>query len=102
MRVEVFYSPRFTDGRAVRLQHSLNAHFDLGIRALRIIDVYIIEGLPLNLEQIREVFVDTVVPDYNAAFYERLGYASVGEHAYQLPGVNLRATRLRKVLKQNL
>ena len=84
----MFYSRRYTDGRADRLRRSLNTHFDLGILTLRIIDVYIIEGLTLDQGQIREVFVDTVAQEFTVdAFAATAGqWSQLVEIAYR-PGV---------------
>lgn len=60
MRAEIFYSPRFSDGRATRLRESLNSALNLEIRSLSIVDVYIIEGVELQREEIEEIFADPV------------------------------------------
>lgn len=60
MRAEIFYSPKFSDGRATRLRDSLNLALNLEIRSLCIVDVYIIEGVSLQREEIEDIFADPV------------------------------------------
>ena len=48
---------------------------------------------------ILEMMVDTVIPEYNQAFYEKLGFMSVGEHTYEFPGRSVLAVRLKKSLE---
>jgi ribosomal protein S18 acetylase RimI-like enzyme len=57
--------------------------------------------LHVQYPKMLEIFVDTIVPGYNAGFYERLGYATVGEHLYRLSGKSVRAIRLRKRMKRD-
>jgi len=64
MRVEVFYKKKYIDGRANRLLSSFQKHFSTHIYALRIVDVYIIEGIDvLTEEDLRQIFADQVAQD---------------------------------------
>ncbi len=60
MRAELYYSPRFADGRATRIRESLISALNLDIKSLHIVDVYIIEGLSLEREEFEEIFSDPV------------------------------------------
>jgi phosphoribosylformylglycinamidine synthase II len=63
MRAEIFYSPKYSDGRAARLLGSLSTAINLNIRSLRIVDIYILEGLVLKKGEIDEVFADPVAQE---------------------------------------
>ncbi|MFC2031109.1 GNAT family N-acetyltransferase [Chloroflexota bacterium] len=49
--------------------------------------------------QVYELVVDTVIPRYNQAFYERLGFQPIAEHPFEFPGKTVRAVRLSKRLR---
>ena len=61
MRLEVVNRPEFPDGRARRLLPSLARDVSLGIRAVSIVDVFLIQGVPALTPQLaEEVFCDGV------------------------------------------
>ena len=45
IRIELFYKPQFTDGRALRLRASLEKHFHISIKNLSIVDVFLVEAV---------------------------------------------------------
>jgi GNAT superfamily N-acetyltransferase len=47
---------------------------------------------------VQQIVVDTAVPKYNQKFYERLGYAEVGDSECNYPAGSIRAVRLAKNL----
>ncbi|MBN2442385.1 MAG: hypothetical protein JXJ04_13610 [Spirochaetales bacterium] len=68
MRVEVFYKPQYSDGRALRLVNFLKKHLfnpeSVDAVKLRIIDVFLIRGLDkLTENNMKEVFSDSVAQD---------------------------------------
>jgi ribosomal protein S18 acetylase RimI-like enzyme len=48
---------------------------------------------------IRELIVDTVIPRYNQAFYEKHGFVMEEERPHEFPGKTVSAVRLRKRLR---
>jgi hypothetical protein len=61
MRVEVLYRPEYPDGRAKRLLTSMRRSVSPSIRGVRMVDVFIIDGVPdLGPDIAREVFCDPV------------------------------------------
>ncbi|HEQ72226.1 MAG TPA: hypothetical protein ENN69_07040, partial [Spirochaetia bacterium] len=64
IRIELFYKPQFTDGRALRLRASLEKHFHISIKNLSIVDVFLVEErAALTDRQIDELFVDHVAQE---------------------------------------
>lgn len=51
-----------------------------------------------NWSQIKEVFVDTVIPKYNGKFYERLGYRYKCKTVCSFKGISVPANRYHKFL----
>lgn len=67
----------------------------IGTRLARHAEAWLVEHRP----QVTKMVVDTIIPRYNQAFYERLGYAPLGDHPFQFPGRRVRAVRLSKRLR---
>jgi len=67
----------------------------IGTRLTRHAEAWLVEHRP----QVTKMVVDTVIPRYNQAFYERLGYAPLGDHPFEFPGRAVRAVRLSKRLR---
>ncbi len=51
-----------------------------------------------NKPEVKELVVETIIPRYNRAFYEKLGFVYVGDETYSYPGAKVRAVRLSKQL----
>lgn len=54
------------------------------------------DWLAASHPEITELIVDTIIPRYNRAFYERTGFIFVEEKTYSYPGKKVRAVRLAK------
>jgi len=57
---------------------------------------YAEDWLAANHPEITELIVDTIIPRYNRAFYEKIGFIFVEERTYSYPGTKVRAVRLAK------
>lgn len=105
MRIEVFYKSKYKDGRALRLASSLKTHFNINIKNLKIIDVFIIQGHELSREEVLETFADPVAQDiYINSFYsgKDTAWDIIAEITYK-PGVtDPVAITARDALKNNL
>lgn len=92
MRIEIFYKPELSDGRAERLKKSLVTHFKVKLTRLVFVDVYLLpEELNLSRDDINEIFVDQVAQksliDLSVAdLKEFTGWNYLLEIAYK-PGV---------------
>jgi len=77
MRIELRYKAQFTDGRAVKLLKSAQAFLSLPLKAMSIIDAFIISGLEkLKASDLAEIFWDPVAQDMyinSPACQENLG-----------------------------
>ena len=64
LRLEIHTRPRYRDGRADRLLHSLRRAFSPDIAGCRIVDVCLLQGIPsLTQEIASEVFCDAVAQE---------------------------------------
>ena len=57
---------------------------------------YAEDWLAANYAGIKELIVDTIIPRYNRAFYEKIGFVYVEDRTYSYPGIKVRAVRLAK------
>lgn len=48
--------------------------------------------------EVSGIVLDTIVPDYNQAIYEKMGFSAIGEGRCEYPGGYVRSIRLRKQL----
>ncbi|UCD38480.1 MAG: GNAT family N-acetyltransferase [Fidelibacterota bacterium] len=69
-------------------------HKGLGSACIRFAEDWIHSHWPA----VRELFVDTIIPDYNAGFYRKLGFSPAGNVPCHFPGVCVPALRLSKDL----
>jgi phosphoribosylformylglycinamidine synthase len=60
MRIEIFYTEPFKDGRAERIKSTLLKATGIDIPALSIIEVFLLEGMELSREVIEETFADPI------------------------------------------
>jgi phosphoribosylformylglycinamidine synthase II len=64
MRIELRYKPQFPDGRAAQLLRAAEAFLRLPLKAISIIDTFIIDGIEkLKTADLAEIFQDTVAQD---------------------------------------
>ena len=59
---------------------------------------FIEKWLSANWREITSLVVDTVIPEYNREFYQRLGFSADGETFCDFAGVKVKALRLRKMI----
>jgi GNAT superfamily N-acetyltransferase len=69
-------------------------HKGLGSACVRFVEDWVCSHWPT----VRELFVDTIIPGYNAGFYRKMGFSETGDVACCFPGVSVPALRLRKDL----
>ncbi|MEJ2663316.1 MAG: hypothetical protein P8107_04605, partial [Spirochaetia bacterium] len=64
MRIELCYKPEFGDGRSEKLLHSIQSFLHLRLRAITIVDVFLLNGIE-NLQEsdYTEIFQDPVAQD---------------------------------------
>lgn len=67
----------------------------LGKLCMDFIDDWVISQCPT----IRTIFVDTVIPEYNGGFYQRMGYQKLTKTECRFPNRNIPAIRYQKNLK---
>ena len=63
---------------------------------------FIEKWLPANWPEITSLIVDTVIPEYNQAFYQGVGFAPDGETFCEFGGEKVRALRLRKKIDHEI
>ena len=61
---------------------------------------YIVSWIRSNWKEIRELVVETVIPDYNSDFYQRMGFIPSGETTCEFPDMSLKAQRLIKAISE--
>ena len=66
----------------------------IGTACLRYIEDWILT----NWKKVKELVVDTVIPEYNGGFYIKSGFVPTGETACNFPDMSLKALRLTKKL----
>lgn len=54
-----------------------------------------------NWKEVNTFIVDTIIPEYNGKFYERMGFIPVGEVVCAFPDLTVKALRLQKQLLDN-
>jgi GNAT superfamily N-acetyltransferase len=54
--------------------------------------------LPMNWNTVDRLIVDTVIPKYNSAFYQKMGFVPAGQTFCEFKGVKVPALQLRKTL----
>ena len=59
---------------------------------------FIEKWLPANWPEITSLIVDTVIPEYNRQFYQKLGFSPDGETFCDFAGTKVKALRLYKKL----
>ncbi|MFC1484684.1 GNAT family N-acetyltransferase [Candidatus Neomarinimicrobiota bacterium] len=69
-------------------------HEGLGSACIRFAEDWVRSHWPT----VRELFVDTIIPGYNAGFYQKIGFTPSGNVSCCFPGVSVPALRLRKDL----
>ena len=67
----------------------------LGTRLVGYAEQWVQEKHP----EIDRIVVDTVIPNYNQGFYEKLGYKRIGESECEYPAGPVKAVRLAKNLR---
>jgi len=73
-------------------------HLGQGIGQLCI--EYIERWLLSNWKEVHTLIVDTIIPNYNGAFYNKVGFSAVGKTSCWFSGLNIPALRLQKTLLQ--
>lgn len=59
---------------------------------------YIEQWLSSNWKDVARLVVDTVIPNYNGGFYEKVGFKPVGDAYCEFMGRKIKALRLEKKL----
>jgi len=59
---------------------------------------YVEDWIITNWKEVKELFVDTVIPEYNGGFYIKAGFVPTGETTCNFPDMSLKALRLTKKL----
>jgi phosphoribosylformylglycinamidine synthase subunit PurSL len=64
MRIEIFTKKAYADGRSGRILKSLQHHLNLPVTEVKLVDVYLLEGIDgLDEKAARDVFLDPVAQD---------------------------------------
>lgn len=56
------------------------------------------QWIRIHWRSVNTIFVDTVIPDYNGRFYEKMGFSPAEETTCTFPGKTIRAVRFKKQL----
>ena len=94
-RVGFFYLRRIDPKTAELVLIYIDPHFHhrgVGSSCIRFIERWV----PSNWKGVVTLIVDTVIPGYNAAFYQRVGFSPVGNTECELSGLPVKALRLAK------
>ena len=67
----------------------------IGSQCIRFMEEWILS----HWTEVDTFFVDTVIPEYNGAFYQKMGFAPEGEVACHFPDLTVSALRLSKRLE---
>jgi N-acetylglutamate synthase-like GNAT family acetyltransferase len=60
---------------------------------------YIEQWVTTNWPEVTTLIVDTVIPEYNSGFYQKVGFKPVGDSICDFPDMQVPAMRLEKKLK---
>ena len=67
----------------------------IGKACLSFIENWILNHWP----SVKAIFLDTVIPKYNSAFYEKAGYIPYGQVTHKFPDLQVKALRLKKLIR---
>ncbi len=59
---------------------------------------YVEKWILSNWREVKELVVDTIIPEYNGGFYIKAGFVPTGETTCNFPDMSLKALRLTKKL----
>jgi GNAT superfamily N-acetyltransferase len=60
---------------------------------------YIEEWVKNNWQDVNKLFVDTIVPNYNGGFYQKMNFIEAGESVCVFSGKKVRAKRFEKLIR---
>ncbi len=63
-----------------------------GSKIIEYIDEWVISNWP----EVKLIFVDTIIPDYNRGFYKKAGFTDMGNSSNKINGVEFTAKRFEK------
>lgn len=69
----------------------------IGAQCIRFMEDWIMS----NWSEVNTFIVDTIIPEYNGKFYEKMGFIPVGEVVCAFPDLTVKALRLQKQLLDN-